>query len=282
MGCGGSVPKVIIPNPEPNTTHKALIKKKGVTLRDYEVYKDFNTSQKWLFIRRHNNSPLLSTTRNFSYFLENFVRSQGNKEGECLISAKEEDTEIKIDTVIAHEDSDSSSDSADSVDWSGTQPQASFYYSTEMRWRKTLKTTIYADREQQKKIGRLKIKGKGKAVKYFYEDEDDEGDVKKWTNCIKQIKKMKYTLFYGNKEKREGDDHSDYEHEIPIKLKGKFRYQKRKLVSDMFTVTTKEGQKGGFKIKTEVHPCEHPSLALLVSCLCAEYGPSDILHGVKP
>eukprot|EP01006_Ploeotia_vitrea_P055977 TRINITY_DN68053_c14_g1_i1.p1 TRINITY_DN68053_c14_g1~~TRINITY_DN68053_c14_g1_i1.p1 ORF type:complete len:279 (+),score=28.24 TRINITY_DN68053_c14_g1_i1:60-896(+) len=274
MGCGASsVPDVIIPNPEPNVAHKMLLKKQGLMSRDYEVFKDFDTAQKWLFIDKQKN---VMSSKDAKYYLENYVREDGK--GELLLSAKGDDPDFKFYDFEHHEDSDSSSDSDDSVDWS---PDVSdpMYHAVSMKWAQTLKNKIYADRDMSEQIGKLKTKAKGKAVKCFYKRMED-GEMKHWQSTNKRIKKMKYTLSYGPK-----NADGDHEREVKIKLKGKLRAgqdSKVEWVSDVFEATN-DGGWANPQIHTEIKPCEHPAVALMASYLCTvECAPSDILDDVHP
>ena len=51
MGCGASsVPAIILPDPVGGQENKFLCKKKNLLSSDFEVFKDFDEKQKWLFI----------------------------------------------------------------------------------------------------------------------------------------------------------------------------------------------------------------------------------------
>merc|ERR1719424_712198 len=95
--------------------------------------------------------------QNPTYVLENFIRKDGEKRGECLVAAKLEVTEAITYGREVHEDSDFSSD--DSTDDEGETDRVV----AKMKWAQKVKVKFYSDRSRNNKIAEVKVKAKGKA-----------------------------------------------------------------------------------------------------------------------
>jgi hypothetical protein len=157
MGCGTSVPKVIIPDPTAGQECKVLFKKTGTFSRDQYIYQDCDKEKKWLLMDKEG-----SLFSNPTYVLENFVRNNPNKknEGQCLCTAKLEVTEAKTYGFSVKEDSDESE--ADSGEWGDGDSQS---VTVKMKWKQVIKVKFYTDRERKEAIADVKVKAKGKAKK---------------------------------------------------------------------------------------------------------------------
>jgi hypothetical protein len=267
MGCGGSkVPAVIIPDPESGKEHKFLCKKKGMMSSDFEVFKDFDEHQKWLFIDKKG-----SLFKDPKYMLENYVRDE-KKQGHVICSAKVGDANVKIYGVESHDDSDDSDGYSDSGD-DGVEKDTVV---TKMKWAQTLKVKFFNDRAQEHKIAEMKVKAKGKAKKKetTYTATDEEGNTSSSTkvDIQKKVKKMIYKIEF---EQSEGG--AKYEVHINGKLNGKESELQWK--SDLFDAKTKGWINQKVQLTTNA---KDPGFALLCGFLCAvELAPNDIAANVK-
>jgi hypothetical protein len=197
MGCGtSSVPDEILPDPTPGEECSVLFKKTGTFAKDQNVYKDKDTSKKWLLLDKEGGF-----FTNPTYMLENFVREDGSKRGQVLCSAKLCVESVKTYGFERHSDSDSSSEDS-SDDHVETDVEK-----VKMKWAQAVKVTFYSDREMSTPIAKLKVKAKGKAKRTTttkrWEEEvrDDEGNVTGTEDRLsvssevkKKVKKLKYTI----------------------------------------------------------------------------------------
>jgi len=267
MGCGASsVPKEIIPDPEPGKEHKFLCKKQGLMASDFEVFKDFDEKQKWLFIDKKG-----SLFKDPIYILENYVRAEGKKFGQELCVAKIGDAKVKIYGAESHEDSDNS----DGYSVSGDESESSTVV-TKMKWAQTLKVKFFTDRKLEHKFAEMKVKAKGKAKKKetttTVTDEEGNESSSTRTDITKKVKKLIYKFEY----EPEVEGGAKFE----IHVKGKLNGKEADLdwVCDMFTAQTK----GFFNPKAKITTTyKNPGLALLCGFLCAvELSPNDIAANV--
>lgn len=275
MGCGtSSVPDEIIPDPEPGEKCEVLFKKTGFMSRDQNVFKDKDKSKKWLLMDKEGG--LFS---NPTYVLENFVRKEGSKKGECLCAAKLELCELKKYGRETHEDSDSSSD--DSSDDQGEELRIV----TKLKWAQKIKIKLYSDRGMDKKIAEVKVKAKGKAkktvtIKKWTKDvKDAEGNVtgqedkeSRSTEIEKKVKKLKYVI-----EELDGED------EPPkIELKGKPNKSAFKLEwhSAVFEAEIESSNWGSDEIEVKTS-YKNPALGMLMGYIIAkDVSPNDIKDNI--
>jgi len=265
MGCGSSVPDHIIENPQPGVEHKFLCKKKNIVSSDFEVFKDFDEHQKWLFIDKKG-----SIFKDPVYILENYVREEGKKFGQTLCSAKIGDAKVKIYGIDTHEDSDDSDGYSDS---GGEDTDVSV---TKMKWAQTLKVKFFSDRERNNKIAEMKIKAKGKAKKIVTTvtstDADGNESSSTRTDVQKKVKKLIYK--FACEETYNGG--AKYEIHVKGKLNGKESHLE--WVSPLFNGETKGFFNQKAKITTSFND---PGLGLLVGFLCTvELSPNDIANNV--
>jgi hypothetical protein len=150
MGCGTSVPKVIIPDPTPGQECKVLFKKTGTFARDQYVYQDCDKEKKWLLMDKEG-----SLFSNPTYVLENFVRNNPQKknEGVCLAAAKLEVTEAKTYGFSVKEDSDESE--PDSGEWGDGDATS---VTVKMKWKQVVKVKFFSDRERKECVAEVKVK----------------------------------------------------------------------------------------------------------------------------
>lgn len=275
MGCGSSsIPDVIIPDPEAGQTCKVLFKKTGMFSKDQNVYQDCDKDKKWLMMDKEGGF-----WSNPTYVLENFVRPEGEKRGQCLVSAKLDVCEAKTYGREVHEDSDSSSDDSDDDEGETDRVVA------KMKWAQKIKVKFYSDRERNNKIAEIKVKAKGKAKKTvttkrrMVEDKDAEGnvtgeheeaDVK--TKIEKKVKKVKYVI-----EELEGEE------ECPkIVLKGKPNKSAYKLEweGDVFQAEIESSNWGAQEIEVKTS-YKNPALGMLMGYIVAkDISPDDIMDKV--
>lgn len=272
MGCcdsKSSVPDVIIPDPEPGEKCKVLFKKNGMMSRDQNVFKDGDTSQKWLMLDKEG-----SFWSNPTYILENFVRDESGK-GKVLAAAKLIVTEAKTYGMKTKEDSDSSE--SDSSDSQSTQE----IMVTKMKWAQAIKVKFYSDREMTDEIAEIKVKAKGKAKKTVVtttrevEDKDEEGNVTGTheeesvkTDIEKKVKKVKYVI-----KELKGEE------EPPkIELDGKPNKNAYKLEwkGEVFEAEIESSGWGSQEIEVKTS-WKNPALGMLMGYVIAkEISPDDI------
>jgi len=275
MGCGTSVPKVIIPDPTPGQECKVLFKKTGMMSRDQYVYQDLDKEKKWLLMDKEG-----SLFSNPTYVLENFVRGKNpNKknEGECLCAAKLEVTEAKTYGFEVHEDSDSSE--ADSGEW----VEEVEVEIAKMKWRQAIQVKFYKDRERNDMIAKVKVKAKGKAkrtTKKYTEtvtSTDDQGNTttseveRVQVNIDKKCTKVKYTI-----TEMKGVEEKELP---PIKMHGKPNGKAGKLKWESPVFTAEIDPKVGFSSdQIEVHTnWKDPALGMLMGYIIAkDISPDDI------
>jgi hypothetical protein len=274
MGCGTSVPKVIIPDPTPGQECKVLFKKTGMMSRDQYVYQDMDKEKKWLLMDKEG-----SLFSNPTYVLENFVRGKNpNKkdEGECLCAAKLEVTEAKTYGFETHEDSDSSE--AESGEW-GDEADVVV---VKMKWRQAVKVKFYSDRGRTDMIAEVKVKAKGKAKKTTktwketVSNTDADGNTtseeveRQAVTIEKKCTKVKYTITEMKGEEKEMP---------PIKLLGKPNGKAGKLKWESPVFNAEIDPKIGFSSdQIEVHTnWKNPALGMLMGYIIAkDISPDDI------
>lgn len=276
MGCGtSSVPDVIIPDPEPGQKCEVLFKKMGMMAKDQNVYQDKDKSKKWLYMDKEGGF-----WSNPTYVLENFVRAEGSKKGECLCAAKLEVTEAI--TYGRKESVDSDSSSEDSSDDEGEELRIV----AKMKWAQKIKVKFYSDRDRNDKIAEIKVKAKGKAKKETtitfqeVEDKDDEGNVtgtheerSESVKIDKKVKKVKYVI-----EEMKGED------EPPkIELKGKPNKSAYKLEwgGAVFQAEIDSNGWGSQEIEVSTD-WKNPALGMLMGYIVAkDISPDDIMNKVS-
>jgi hypothetical protein len=277
MGCGTSVPKVIIPDPTPGQECKVLFKKTVMMSRDQYVYQDMDKEKKWLLMDKEG-----SLFSNPSYVLENFVRGKNpskKDQGECLCAAKLEVTDAK--TYGHHVKDDSDSSTASSGEWI-----EGLFENTEtakMKWRQAIVVKFYSDRDHKDLIAKIKVKAKGKAKKTTKKTMETvtstDADGNQQTQEVERVQvdihkkcnKVKYTI-----TELKGED----EKELPkIKLIGKpnGKADKLKWESPLFVaeIDTKIGYSSD---QIEVHTnWKNPALGMLMGYIIAkDISPDDI------
>lgn len=271
------MPDEIIPNPEPGQHCNVMFKKTGMMAKDQNVYMDCDTDKKWLLMDKEGGF-----WSNPTYVLENFVREEGSKRGECLCAAKLEVTKVHTYGFDVHEDSDSSdsddSDLDDNVEERVTK--------TKMKWAQKVKVKFYSDRNRDDKIAEVKVKAKGKGKKTdreiitTVEDKDDEGNVTGTHEETRhdididiKLKKVKYVI-----EEMKGED------EPPkIKLKGKPDKSVYKLdwKGDVFQAEIDSNGFGADKIEVKTS-WKNPALGMLMGYIIAkDISPDDIKSKVR-
>jgi hypothetical protein len=273
MGCGTSVPKVIIPDPTPGQECKVLFKKTGTFSRDQYVYQDMDKEKKWLLMDKEG-----SLFSNPTYVLENFVRNNPNKknEGQCLCAAKLEVTDAKTYGFKAREDSDSSED--DSGEW-GEEDTVT----VKMKWRQTVRVKFFSDRERNNHIATVKVKAKGKAKKTTTVTKETvtstDSDGNQTTQEVERVNidiqkkctKVKYTI-----SEMKGEDEKD----VPkIHLHGKPNKSADKLRWESPVFTAEIDPKIGFSSdQIEVRTnWKNPALGMLMGYIIAkDISPDDI------
>lgn len=270
MGCGSSsVPDVIIPDPEPGQKCHVLFKKTGFMARDQNVFQDCDESKKWLMMDKEGDfwgGP--------TYVLENFVREDGSKRGQCLCAARLKVTDCRTYGHDTHEDSDSSSEDSE-----GNEIEV---HITKMKWAQAVKVKFYSDRDMTEEIASVKVKAKGKAkrttITTTIEDKDEEGNVtgeheETSYEYSKKVKKVKYTI-----SEMKGHD------EPPkINLEGKPNKSAYKLEWDgpVFQAEIDSNGWGSQEIIVKSE-WENPSLGMLMGYIVAkEISPDDILGKVS-
>jgi hypothetical protein len=270
MGCGASkVPDIIIADPEPSKEHKFLCKKKNVMSSDFEVFKDFDEHQKWLFIDKKG-----SIFKDPLYIVENYVREPGKKIGQHLAVAKIGDANVKIYDSKAHEDSDNSDGYSVSGDDMETEKSTTI---TKMKWAQTLKVKFFTDREHKTKIAEMKVKAKGKATKKVTTvtstDEEGNESTSSSTDIKKKVKKLIYKFEY------EPTVNGGAKYEVNVKGKLHGKEAELEWQSPLFHATTKGWINPKAKVTTS-H--SDPALGLLCGFLCAvELSPNDIADNVR-
>lgn len=273
MGCGSSsVPDVIIPDPTPGQKCHVLFKKTGMFAKDQNVFQDGDKSKKWMMMDKEGG--LFS---NPTYILENFVRKDGSKRGECLCAAKLKITECKSYGHEMHEDSDSSGSSSGEED----EPEVEV---VKMKWAQAVKVQFFSDREMTKEIAQIKVKAKGKAKKIttitMVEDKDEEGNVtgeheERSVQKDVKVKKVKYTITEMKGVEKEALP--------PIKLKGKPNKSAYKLEwdGDVFQAEIESNNWGSQEIEVKTS-YENPALGMLMGYIIAkEISPDDIKDQVN-
>lgn len=276
MGCGtSSVPDVIIPDPEPGQKCHVLFKKMGMLAKDQNVYQDCDKSKKWLYMDKEGGF-----WSNPTYVLENFVRKDGAKKGECLCAAKLEITEAITYGRKESVDSDSSSD--DSTDDEGEE----FRIVAKMKWAQKIKVKFYSDRDRNDKIAEVKVKAKGKAKKETtvkieeVEDKDEEGNVtgtheerSESVKIEKKVKKVKYVI-----EELKGEDEPP---KIELDGKPNKTAYKLKWESDVFQAEIDSNGWGSQEIEVKTS-FKNPALGMLMGYIIAkDISPDDIKDKVS-
>lgn len=267
MGCGSSsVPDELIPDPEPGQKCKVLFKKTGMMSKDQNVYQDGDKDKKWLMMDKEGGF-----WSNPTYVLENFVRKEGEKRGECLCFAKLEVTDAKTYGREVHEDSDSSED--DSTD-DGSETDKDV---AKMKWAQAIKVKFYKDREGTEQIATVKVKAKGKAKKTVWttrsQDEEGNEQVSTRQQIEKKCKKVKYVI-----TEMAGED------EPPkIELDGKPDKDAYKLEwkGDVFQAEIDSNGWGSQEIEVNTD-WKNPALGMLMGYIIAkEISPDDIKDRVS-
>lgn len=269
MGCmASSVPDVIIPDPEEGQKCHVLFKKTGMMAKDQNVFQDCDKEKKWLLLDKEGG-----LWSNPTYILENFVRKEGEKRGQCLCAAKLEIAELKVYGHDVHEDSDSSEDDSDDDD-DGVEVNVEV---VKMKWAQKIKVKFYTDRDRKDKIAEIKVKakGKGKRTTTTTTIQDDEGNEVSSSSVQieKKVKKVKYII-----EELKGHD------EPPkIKLEGKPNKNAYKLKweGDVFQAEIDSNGWGSQEIEVKTD-FKNPSLGMLMGYIVAkEISPDDIKDNVN-
>eukprot|EP00727_Mastigamoeba_balamuthi_P014094 m51a1_g9307 hypothetical protein (834) ;mRNA; f:83729-87452 len=148
MGCCGSKPEVIIADPKGPGPHQFLCKAAAKAPGCYEVFKDWDEGQRWLFVRVSGR-----LFEECTFTLENFVRDQ-NRRGQVLCFAAVGETVVK-----QYQQDQRDSDSSGGYSSDGGAPAAS---ASSSKW--TLKTSVrlWKDAQQQAALGTLHVKAKGR------------------------------------------------------------------------------------------------------------------------
>jgi hypothetical protein len=274
MGCGTSVPKVIIPDPTPGQECKVLFKKTGTFSRDQYVYQDCDKEKKWLLMDKEG-----SLFSNPTYTLENFVRDNPNKknEGHCLCAAKLEVTEAKTYGFSVKEDSDESE--ADSGEWGDGDSSS---VTVKMKWKQVVKVKFFSDRERKEHIADVKVKAKGKAKKTTTTTKETvtntDADGNQTTQEVERVsvdiqKKVTRVIYTITEMKGE-------EGKMPtITLHGKPNKSAEKLRWESPVFTAEIDQKIGWgSDQIEVHTnWKNPALGMLMGYIIAkDISPDDI------
>lgn len=269
MGCGSSsVPAIIIPDPEPGQKCHVLFKKTGLFSRDQNVFQDCDKTKKWLMMDKEG-----SLFSNPTYTLENFVRKEGEKRGECLVHAVLEVKKVKIYGIKSHSDSDSSG--SDDSDVEETE------FITKMKWKQVVECNYYSDKSKSTKLACMKVKAKGKAKKVVtvreITDRDEEGNetgthTETDTDITKKVNKVKYVI-----DEMKGED------VMPeVKLKGKPNKSAYKLewTGPVFQAEIDSNGWGSQEIEVKTD-YKNPSLGMLMGYVTAkEISPDDIKDNV--
>lgn len=276
MGCGSSsVPAVIIPDPTPGQKCHVLFKKTGMFASDQNVFQDCDKEKKWLMMDKEG-----SLFTNPTYTLENFVRpvdanGKVGKRGQCLCKAKLKVTEARTYGFELHEDSDSSSeDSGGDVDVDVLK----------MKWAQAVKCEFFNDRDMKEEIATVKVKAKGKAVRFkitkTVEDRDANGNVTGTHEEVsyrveKKVKKVKYMV-----TEMKGIDKANLP---PIILEGKPNKSAYKLkwTGPLFKAEIDSNGWGSQEIIVDTD-YTNPALGMLMGYVIAkEISPDDIKDKVN-
>eukprot|EP00462_Mataza_sp_D1_P003728 CAMPEP_0175113122 /NCGR_PEP_ID=MMETSP0086_2-20121207/15952_1 /TAXON_ID=136419 /ORGANISM="Unknown Unknown, Strain D1" /LENGTH=267 /DNA_ID=CAMNT_0016392279 /DNA_START=8 /DNA_END=811 /DNA_ORIENTATION=+ len=264
MGCGSSsVPDVIIPDPQPGDKCHVLFKKTGMFARDQNVFKDCDKTQKWLMMDKEG-----SLFSNPTYTLENFVRAEGSKRGQCLCYGELEVTKVKIYGIkVKDESCSSASDSSDEEETTEI---------VKMKWKQVVKAKYYSDKSKSTLLAAMKVSAKGKAKKVTttttYEDEEGNEREKTDIDITKKVNKVKYEI-----TECKGED------ELPVvNLKGKPNKSAEKLEWSGPLFQAEIGSNGWgsqeIEIKTD---WKNPALGMLMGYVTAkEISPDDIKDNV--
>lgn len=279
MGCGASsVPDEIIPDPEPGQKCKVLFKKQGTFAKDQEVFFDCDKSKKWLFLDKEGG--LFSEPK---FWLDNYVRKDGSKQGQTLCSAKLKLTQFKKYGHKVNEDSDSDISDSSNSDVEVSVKKEKF------KWAQTVQVLFFNGREFDKVIAEVKVKAKGKAkrttvtIETQVDDHDEEGnktgehtETTHQVDIHKKVKKVKYniTMLDGEKDKEKLPE---------IKLKGKPNGNAYKLEWDgpVFQAEIDSSMWGSTEIEVATD-WKNPALGMLMGYIIAkEISPDDLKDNVS-
>jgi len=212
MGCGPSAPpkpSVIIPDPiEPSVF--ALKKATGLG-NDYEVRKDTESGDLWLYIRRFGSL----FDEDATYVLENFQRPDNSNEGKILAVAKLDKFSVddyrQYDSNV-HDDSDSSAGSEDSDD----DGKENIEQNAKWLYKGTCK--FYKDKESTQAAATLRIKAKGIAKrKLQFKDNEGKEEKIKISRRVR-VKKFVYKL------EVDGAGGEGESNAVPVKLTGRINH----------------------------------------------------------
>jgi len=268
MGCGSSVPDVIIPDPVEGQNNTFLCKSAGVfSGGNYEVFKDFDEDKKWLLIRREGSFWKGTST----YTVENFVRVEDSKKGVPLAIAEMQPLQVRFyDWWGRGLDSDMSDGySPDEIGW---DVEREYVQIQRTKW---VAICLVVIRSAQTNVGTLtlRVKAKGHAKRKEIRElrRDPNTNQESWhtrTEHFKKLKRFCYRLNDANGVP------------IPLAMTGWINAPSTNTwESNLFHCETSGFFSQKAKITTGVGL---PALNLLIAFLCSiEMSPSDIVNQIQ-